>query len=632
MSSYFIYNSMNVIDEKAIDSLSLVAHLTDNIIVKSGSGKTTEEELSSHLPRFLWLLRDFSLKLEDDNGRELTPREYLENALRDVSGNSSSIAEKNEIRRKFRSLFPDRDCFTIIRPVSDEEMLQSIDKIPYDKLRPKFKDQCIQLVKKVRNEIPPKTLGGNNITGSTFIKMVQSYVDAINTGSIPNIHSTLTNISMIENQKVIENSLKIYKEKLSSLFETSKPVDDVTLLSFEREASKLALDLFSKDSCGDDGIKKEYKTKLKNLMQEYFIPIKNENNYLNEKKREEQRRLEEERRQRELKEVEEKVRKEVESIALQKIENVKLERNAILTEKNAFKEKLDIEVKKNNELEEKIRYVNSSNEKATKELENLKKEITTLKKKIELLEKENKDLLNEKEGSNKAKDKISKENAQLAKGNKALSQEKDSLLKEKNSILNEKESILKEKETILREKNELAKKNKELESDKDKLNKQNTKLMNELEQLKKEIEILKDEKSKIEKECELLKQSTQNYEAKEKTTRPTDVIETMDLDEDDVINLSELGETKPTPKPTPRSKTTKAESKKKRKRDEDDTSTSGKNKIRKGENEKINVNPDKMTKTQLKQLLVKYNVAIPPTDQNKSVYVDLFKKHLGQKK
>jgi hypothetical protein len=33
------------------------------------------------MPNFLWCLRDFSLKLEDENGRAITSAEYLENAL-----------------------------------------------------------------------------------------------------------------------------------------------------------------------------------------------------------------------------------------------------------------------------------------------------------------------------------------------------------------------------------------------------------------------------------------------------------------------------------------------------------------------------------------------------------------------
>jgi hypothetical protein len=37
-----------------------------------------ESEIPSYTPSFLWVVRDFSLKLVDPNGRPLKPKEYLE--------------------------------------------------------------------------------------------------------------------------------------------------------------------------------------------------------------------------------------------------------------------------------------------------------------------------------------------------------------------------------------------------------------------------------------------------------------------------------------------------------------------------------------------------------------------------
>ena len=37
--------------------------------------------LNSILPNFLWVVRDFSLQLEDETGNEITAKQYLENAL-----------------------------------------------------------------------------------------------------------------------------------------------------------------------------------------------------------------------------------------------------------------------------------------------------------------------------------------------------------------------------------------------------------------------------------------------------------------------------------------------------------------------------------------------------------------------
>ena len=83
----------------------------------------------------------------------ITPREYLETALRLAPGDNAAVQSKNQarhptekksvapipadtvgaqsqIRRSIASLFPNRDCFTLVRPVNDEKQLQNLDGSP----------------------------------------------------------------------------------------------------------------------------------------------------------------------------------------------------------------------------------------------------------------------------------------------------------------------------------------------------------------------------------------------------------------------------------------------------------------------------------------------------------------------
>ena len=46
----------------------------------------------------MWVLRDFSLVLENSQGTRITPKEYLENALMQQKGISESVENKNRIR------------------------------------------------------------------------------------------------------------------------------------------------------------------------------------------------------------------------------------------------------------------------------------------------------------------------------------------------------------------------------------------------------------------------------------------------------------------------------------------------------------------------------------------------------
>jgi hypothetical protein len=64
LTSSFIYNSTGSIDENAINTLNLIINLAKDI--ESKSGRSGEE--SSHFPSFLWVVRDFTLRLVDKSG------------------------------------------------------------------------------------------------------------------------------------------------------------------------------------------------------------------------------------------------------------------------------------------------------------------------------------------------------------------------------------------------------------------------------------------------------------------------------------------------------------------------------------------------------------------------------------
>jgi len=43
--------------------------------------RTADGDIAKYFPSFLWIVRDFSLKMEDKHGIKISPKEYLENAL-----------------------------------------------------------------------------------------------------------------------------------------------------------------------------------------------------------------------------------------------------------------------------------------------------------------------------------------------------------------------------------------------------------------------------------------------------------------------------------------------------------------------------------------------------------------------
>ena len=100
LSSFFIYNSIGTIDENALNNLQLIINLSQELQIKSELLEETEpEEIQKYFPSFLWVVRDFSLRLLSQQGDTISSREYLEQSLHEQKGFSDSIDHKNRIRR-----------------------------------------------------------------------------------------------------------------------------------------------------------------------------------------------------------------------------------------------------------------------------------------------------------------------------------------------------------------------------------------------------------------------------------------------------------------------------------------------------------------------------------------------------
>jgi len=72
LSSTFVFNSVGAIDENCLETLSLIVNLTKHIHFKACSDEFDEEFVKENFPSFYWILRDFSLKLQDKHGNEIT--------------------------------------------------------------------------------------------------------------------------------------------------------------------------------------------------------------------------------------------------------------------------------------------------------------------------------------------------------------------------------------------------------------------------------------------------------------------------------------------------------------------------------------------------------------------------------
>ncbi|KAK9092728.1 hypothetical protein Syun_027639 [Stephania yunnanensis] len=269
LSSMFIYNQIGGIDEAAIDRLSLVTEMTKHIRIRASGGRSTSSELGQFSPIFVWLLRDFYLDLVEDN-RRITPRDYLELALRPTQGARKDIAAKNEIRESIRALFPDRECFTLVRPLNNENDLQRLDQISVDKLRPEFRSGLDALIKFVFERTRPKQVGSTVMTGPLLAGITQSFLDAINKGAVPTISSSWQSVEEAECRRAYDSAAEVYM----SSFDRSKPPEEAALREAHDVAVQKSIAAFDASAVGSGSVRQKYEKLLQTFSRKAFEDYK----------------------------------------------------------------------------------------------------------------------------------------------------------------------------------------------------------------------------------------------------------------------------------------------------------------------------------------------------------------------
>ena len=288
ISSLFIFNSFGTIDENAISSLSFVLNLSKTIKLKNSFKEDNKDELAQYFPCFLWLLRDFSLRLVDKNGKSITEKQYLESALENIKGgeNNDVIMEKNRVRTLIRTYFPERDCFALVRPVEEEKNLQKLQYLPDDQLRVEFLEQAKNFRNKVFKKIKPKVFHGQLISGSMLLELVQSILDSINGGGIPVIENSWKYVMKNECVKKGKELIEMFVKELREHRDKNKNREDfyVNMKNDIFIISQKYINEFANNNLLDEETKKEYIEKLKIKINNELTRFNKENEKLFEEK------------------------------------------------------------------------------------------------------------------------------------------------------------------------------------------------------------------------------------------------------------------------------------------------------------------------------------------------------------
>ncbi|EGR34658.1 hypothetical protein IMG5_004610 [Ichthyophthirius multifiliis] len=216
LSSSLIYNSMNAIDENAINKLFFISNITKNIQLKQDNidQNINEDDYQKYFPNFYWVLRDFTLQLVDKQGNQITSNQYFEQSLQEQKGISDEVQQKNRIKKFLKQFFTQRECVTLVRPLESEQDLQKLDQIEFQKLRPEFQEQIEQFRKRIIKKSKPKMINNKYLNGEMFLSLAESYLLAINTGKMLNIGKSWEYVCKLETSKAVQKSFEKYEQIL----------------------------------------------------------------------------------------------------------------------------------------------------------------------------------------------------------------------------------------------------------------------------------------------------------------------------------------------------------------------------------------------------------------------------------
>ncbi|XP_027730449.1 guanylate-binding protein 1-like isoform X1 [Vombatus ursinus] len=252
LSSTFVYNSMGIINQQAMDQLHYVTELTKRVRAQP-SPSTAEVEDSTNFinffPDFVWTVRDFTLELKI-NEQPITSDEYLEKALKLKEGTSDEVHTFNLPRQCIHQFFPKKKCF-IFEPPTHGKKLAQLEKLHDNELEANFVEQTESFCSYIFQHSKVKMVqGGITVNGPRLQNLVLTYVEAITRGDMPCMENAVLALAQIENSAAIQRALTHYEEVMRQRVqfptETLQELLDIHA-SCEREATEVFIEDSFKD-------------------------------------------------------------------------------------------------------------------------------------------------------------------------------------------------------------------------------------------------------------------------------------------------------------------------------------------------------------------------------------------------
>lgn len=270
LSSCLVFNTRGVIDEEAIKQLTLLlcfSHSVDFSQDYSSSPEDIEARVIQETPKFVWVLRDFSLAIIDDNGNTLQAKEYMESLLSMPSFMGKNAANNEKILKNFLNIFRSRECFTLPRPTASQDELENLDIADYESLRESFRAKFEEFKESVLEHCPVKSFNGSEVTGFQLVTLVEEILEVLNEGETPNLYEVIDFATRVQYEEILHRA----KERFTSNrhIDLSKmPYEENQIIDSLQGAKASCLDLFNLVSPKNSDIETEMIESFQEFYQE----------------------------------------------------------------------------------------------------------------------------------------------------------------------------------------------------------------------------------------------------------------------------------------------------------------------------------------------------------------------------
>ena len=211
---------------------SWFAHLSTVIVQDHSKQEQCLTDLQKYFPDFVWLIRDQTVELEEDeNGNPQTWTQFIKAKVL-VRSENLCLSTSDEVVRVMLHLFPSLACRVIPHPCNNPA------KSP-DKVSPDFNTAIEKVTQELLSNVSLKVGLSANFDGSMFANLAREYVKALNSGENITIEGSLYATIFQKLEDLTEELVKQYWGKMGKILEPKYPLEEGTMDDEEDPPTKL---------------------------------------------------------------------------------------------------------------------------------------------------------------------------------------------------------------------------------------------------------------------------------------------------------------------------------------------------------------------------------------------------------